>query len=177
MRALHPMGQRAESSSRHNNGCSHSGSETEILQSYIEALERFAVGSLCRPPSLARALALTCARRCAPTRSARATRFAQPSARRRRRRHRQPSPMRLPRARPELRARQPACPRAHSLGAAALARRPSRGRRRAARESGGPPGGLSTRAEPGDLDNRGRRRHSTSRRLNAQRPQLQSILA
>ena len=48
------MGQRAESSSRHNNGCSHSGSETEILQSYIEALERFAVGSLCRPPSLAR---------------------------------------------------------------------------------------------------------------------------
>jgi hypothetical protein len=28
--------------------------ETEIQQSYIEALERFAVGSLCRPPSLAR---------------------------------------------------------------------------------------------------------------------------
>ena len=27
--------------------------ETEIQQSYIEALERFAVGSLCRPPSLA----------------------------------------------------------------------------------------------------------------------------
>jgi hypothetical protein len=41
------------------------------------------------------------------------------------------------------------------LGAAALARRPSRGRRRAARESGG---------------------HSTSLRLNAQRPQQQSIL-
>ena len=102
----------------------------------------------------ARALALTCARRCAPTRSARATRCARPSARRRRRRRRQPSPTRLPRARPQPRAWQPACPRAHSLGAAALARRPSRGRRRAARESGGGSPRGKRRAEPEVRSNR-----------------------
>jgi hypothetical protein len=63
------------------------------------------------------------------------------------------------------------------LGAAALARRPSRGRRRAARDSGGPLGGYQEERSPEVRSNRGRRRHSTSRRLNAQRPQLQSILS
>lgn len=141
MRALHPVGQRAESRSRHNNGCSHSGSETEIQQSYIEALERFAVGSLCRPPSLARVRAdLRKALRPDPLR---ATIGETATA---------PPPKELP-----INAAAAGSPRAPSEAASlpestlALARRPSRGRRRAARESGGPraPGGKEERSAGG----------------------------